>query len=171
MKQFNRWSFAMRPLLALLPVLAVLLSGCYETRAPVVAQGVRAEAIKDGRWRRSDGSELVLAWNAAQSAYRVDAGGEVRLAPVGKLWLADYQAERNVVLLAGVGKDQVVLYEPTREAEARLMAAHGLGVRPGPVNQLSGDETELRRFLGDLAKLQGSGELREAERLTWVGPS
>lgn len=161
----------MRPLLVVLPVLAVMLSGCYETRAPVVAQGVRAEVVKDGRWRRSDGSELVLSWDQTDSAYRVKAGGEVRLAPLGSLWLADYQAERNVVLLARLGKDQVVLFEPTPEAEARLTAAHGLGVRPGPVNQLSGDPAELRRFLGDLAKLADSGELREAERLTWVGPS
>lgn len=161
----------MRPLFVFLPVLAVLLSGCYETRAPVVTNGVRAEAMKDGRWRRADGSELVLSWNQADSAYRVDAGGEVRLAPLGALWLADYQAERNVVLLARLSKDQVVLLEPTPEVEAKLIAAHGLGVRPGPVNRLSGDPAELRRFLGDLAKLEGAGVLREAERLTWVGPS
>lgn len=155
----------------LLPLLlAVLLSGCYEVAAPTVTQGVRAELVKDGRWRRSDGSELVLTWDAGAKAYRVAAGGMVRLAPLGPLWLADYQAERNVVLLARIAPEQVLLYAPVPAAEKRLAAAHGLGVRPGPVNRLTGDPVETRRYLDDLARLGGS-ELQVAERLVWVGPS
>ncbi|MGE5514937.1 MAG: hypothetical protein ACM31D_03860 [Bacteroidota bacterium] len=157
----------MRAVLLLLS--ALLLSGCYEVSAPTVTQGVRAEGIKDGRWRRSDGSELVLSWDASAHAYRVAAGGVVRLAPVGPLWLADYQAERNVVLLARIAPEQVLLYAPTAAAEQRLAAAHGLGLRPGPVNRLSGDAAETRRYLDDLAKLDGS-ELKVAEQLVWVGP-
>ena len=46
----------MRRLLSVLPLLVLVLSGCYETRAPVVAEGVRPDGIRDGRWRRADGS-------------------------------------------------------------------------------------------------------------------
>lgn len=160
----------MRPLLLALPLLALMLSACYETAAPVVTEGVRAEAVKDGRWRRADGSEVVLTWDESARAYRVEAGGMVRLAPLGKLWLADYQAARNVVLLARLAPDSVILYAPTPEAEQKAMAAHGLSLRPGPVNRLSGDGESQRRFLLDLAALEGSPHLREAERLEWVGP-
>lgn len=161
----------MRRAVLLLPLLALLLGGCYEVSAPTVAQGVRAEAVKDGRWRRSDGSELVLTWDGAQQAYRVAQGGVVRLAPLGQLWLADYQAQRDVVLLARVEPEQVQLYTPTPAAEKRLAAAHRLAVKPGPVYRLVGDVAETRRFLADLAALEGSGELEVAERLVWVGPS
>lgn len=161
----------MRRLLPLLPLFALLLSGCYETRAPVVAEGVRPDGIRDGRWRRADGSELELSWAAAEGAFRVGAGGKVRLAPLGRLWLADYQAERNVVLLARLAPDGVVLLEPTPETEKRLAAVHGLGVRPGPINRLAGgDGAAVRGFLADLAALDGTGQLREADRLVWVGP-
>jgi hypothetical protein len=151
-------------------LLAVLLSGCYEVAEPLIPQGVRAELVKDGRWRRSDGSELVLTWDASAKAYRVAAGGVVRLAPMGPLWLADYQAERDVVLLARIAPEQVLLYAPVPAAEKRLMAAHGLGVRPGPVNRLIGGAVETRRYLDDLARLDGT-ELQVAEQLVWVGPS
>lgn len=161
----------MRAVLALLPVIVLLLSGCYETRAPVLRDGVRADAVKEGRWRRADGSEVVLRWDAAEHAYAVGAGGKVRLARLGRLWLADYQAERNVVLLARLAPEQVVLVAPTPEAERRLAAAHHLTVRPGPVHRLAGDDESLRRYLSDLAALDGTGELREAERLTWIGPA
>ncbi|MGE5475513.1 MAG: hypothetical protein ACM3Q1_02575 [Bacteroidales bacterium] len=155
----------------LLPLLlAALLGGCYEVSTPVVSQGARAEMVKEGRWRRSDGSELVLTWDAAAHAYRVAAGGMVRLEPVGQLWLADYQAERNVVLLARIAPEQVLLYVPSPAAEKRLAAAHGLSVRPGPVNRLNGDAGETRRYLTDLARLDSSGELVVAERLEWLGP-
>ncbi len=160
----------MRRLLSVLPLLVLVLSGCYETRAPVVAEGVRPDGIRDGRWRRGDGSELELSWTGTEHAFRVGAGGKVRLAPLGRLWLADYQAERNVVLLARLSPDGVVLLEPTPEAERRLAAAHGLGVRPGPVNRLAGDDAAVRGFLTDLAALDGTGQLREADRLVWVGP-
>lgn len=156
---------------AVLLFVALLLSGCYEVAAPTVTQGVRAEAVKDGRWRRADGSELVLSWDAGQQAYRVAQGGVVRLAPLGHLWLADYQAQRNVVLLARVAPEQVLLYAPTPAAEQRLAAAHRLAVKPGPVYRLVGDGAETRRFLADLAALEGSGELEVAERLVWIGPS
>lgn len=159
----------MRPIL-LLPLLALLLSGCYEIAAPAVPEGVRADVVKDGRWRRSDGSELVLSWDADARAYRVAAGGLVRLAPVGPLWLADYQAARDVVLLARLAPEQVLLYAPTAAAEKRLTAAHHLAVKPGPVNRLAGDAADMRRFLADLAALDGSDELVVAERLVWVGP-
>lgn len=161
----------MRRFLPLLPLFALLLSGCYETRIPVVAEGVRPDGIRDGRWRRADGSELELSWAAAEGAFRVGAGGKVRLAPLGRLWLADYQAERNVVLLARLAPDGVVLLEPTPETEKRLAAVHGLGVRPGPINRLAGgDGAAVRGFLADLAALDGTGQLREADRLVWVGP-
>ena len=160
----------MRPLLFVLPLLALMLSACYETAAPVLAEGVRADAVRDGRWRRADGSEVVLAWDEGLRAYRVGAGGHVRLAPLGGLWLADYQAARNVVLLARLAPDSVVLYAPTAEAEKRAMAAHGLSLRPGPVHRLSGDPDRQRRFLRDLAALDGTPDLREAERLVWIGP-
>lgn len=160
----------MRRLLPVLPLLVLVLSGCYETRAPVVAEGVRPDGIRDGRWRRGDGSELELSWAGTEHAFRVGAGGKVRLAPLGRLWLADYQAERNVVLLARLAPDGVVLLEPTPETERRLAAAHGLGVRPGPINRLAGDDAAVRGFLTDLAALDGTGQLREADRLVWVGP-
>lgn len=156
----------------LLPLLlAALLSGCYETAAPTVTEGVRAEMVKDGRWRRSDGSELVLTWDASARAYRVAQGGVVRLAPLGQLWLADYQAQRNVVLVARIAPEQVLLYEPVPAAEGRLLAAHHLGLHPGPVNRLNGNAAETRRFLDDVARLDATGELKVAERLVWVGPS
>lgn len=159
----------MRAVLLLLSVL--LLGGCYEVAAPTVTQGVRAETVKEGRWRRADGSELVLTWDAGAGAYRVAAGGVVRLAPLGKLWLADYQAERNLVLLARIAPEQVLLYAPSAAAEKRLAAVHHLAVRPGPVYRLAGDAAETRRFLEDLARLDGSDELIVAERLVWVGPA
>lgn len=160
----------MRPVLLLLPLFALLLSGCYEVGGPTVTQGVRADAVKDGRWRRSDGGEVVLAWDNAESAYAIASGGKVRLAPVGALWLADYQAERNVVMLARITPEQVVFFSPSAAAEKRLAAAHGLGVKPGPVNRLSGDATARRRYLGDVAALEGSADLDEVERLVWVAP-
>lgn len=160
----------MRPVLLLLPLFALLLSACYDVDGPTVTQGVRAEAAKDGRWRRSDGSEVTLAWNAAEGAYGIGAGGRVRLAPLGRLWLADYQAKHNVVLLARISDEQVEFYAPSPAAEKRLAAAHGLGVLPGPVSRLPGDAAARRRYFSDLAALDGSGELQLAERLVWVGP-
>lgn len=156
------------------PVLVLLLSlglaACYEVRGPTVAEGVRAEAVKDGLWRRSDGSEVTLAWDAAAGAYAIGMGGKVRLAPLGNLWLADYQAERNIVMLAALRGDQVVFYSPTPEAETRLAAAHGLALKPGPIKRLAGEPAARQRYMADLAALCGTGELVEVERLSFVAP-
>lgn len=161
----------MRPV-RLLPLLllAALLGGCYQTDGPTVAQGVKIETLKDGVWRRSDGSTLRLWWDAGSNAYAVASGGHVRLEPAGPLWLADYQAERNVVMLARVTTDTVELLQPSPAAEQRLAATHALTVRPGPVNRLSGDAAARRHYLAELAALDGSPDLVVAERLSRVNP-
>lgn len=149
-------------------LLSLGVAACYEVREPTLAEGVRVEGLPDGVWRRSDGSEVALAWDGDAKGYRVSLGGTVRLAPVGKLWLADYRAERSIVMLARVGAEQVVFLAPSDEAERRLAGGHGLALKPGPIKRLTGEAGERRQYLEDLAALAGTPDLVEVERLTRV---
>lgn len=155
----------MRRLLA--PLLLILaLAGCYQGDGPLLADGAQGP-VKDGLWRRADGGEVDLTWDNAAKAYRVGAGGVVKLAPAGELWLADYQAERDIVLLARLSPEQVALLQPSPEAEKRLLAAHKLTLKPGPIRVLSGSAADRRRYLAAAAELP-EAELVEVGRLVWV---
>lgn len=153
---------------ALFLLLALGLSACYEVRGPTVAEGVRVDAIRDGVWQRSDGSEVGLTWNAASGSYAISLGGTVRLAPLGPLWLVDYQAERNIVMVAALRDNAVVFLEPSPEAEKRLAAAHGLALKPGPIKRLAAGAVERQRYLAAVAALAGTSDLVEVERLSWL---
>ncbi|HTH15459.1 MAG TPA: hypothetical protein VL974_02295 [Magnetospirillum sp.] len=154
----------MRVLLPLLLILA--LAGCYQGDGPVLAEGAQGP-VKDGVWRRADGGEVELAWDGSTGGYRVGAGGVVRLAKAGELWLADYQAERDIVLLAKLTPEQVVLVQPKPEAEQRLLATHKLALKAGPIRLLSGSAAERRSYLAAAATLPES-DLVEVGRLTWM---
>jgi hypothetical protein len=145
---------------------AVTLSACYQVQAPVVETGVQAEGVADGTWRRADGSEVALAWDETARAYRVSAGGMVRLAPTnGGLYLADYQAERRIVLLLKAAPRELVFLSPPAAAESGLAARHGAAIKAGPIKLLNG---EPQAVAAALAAMAARADLVEAGRLTRV---
>lgn len=150
-------------------LLGLLLAACYQVTPAVVEQGVALPGWRDGVYGRDDGSQVDVRWDGGRAAYGVGAGGWVRLAPLaGELYLADYQAERRIALLArrDDGGDLVFLAPPP-ELERRLVVAHGLAVRPGPIPRLDGDADALRRYFAALAG-QGAAGLVEVARLRWL---
>ncbi len=153
--------------LALIPLL--LLCACYQVAEPVVATGARVPGLTEGVYRHSDGSTVTLTWEPALGAYGVGAGGTVRLEALAPgLYLADYQAERRIVLLAQVDGGTVVFRVPADALEHRLAKARGLGLRPGPVKILEGPAPAVHAYFVDLAK--AGAELAVAERLEPVRP-
>lgn len=147
---------------------ALTLSACYEVQGPVVAEGVRAAGIADGSWRRDDGTEIALTWDEAARAYRVGAGGVVRLAPAANgLYLADYQAERRIVLLLKASPRELVFLLPPESVERGVAAGHGATIKAGPIKLLNGDATAVAAAL---AAMSTRPDLTEAGRLVRVGP-
>jgi hypothetical protein len=146
-----------------LAVITTALSACYEVQEPVVARGVRAPGIADGVWQRADGSEVGIQWDESSGAYRISAGGSVRLAAVGpSLYLADYQAERRIVMLVRTSENELSFTLPPPELEKNLAAASGATVRPGPIKLLGGPSQAIRAYLAAMA---ARPDLVEAERL------
>jgi hypothetical protein len=147
---------------------AATLSACYQVQGPVVDKGVRVAGIADGTWRRADGSEIALTWDEAAAAYRVGAGGMVRLAPAANgLYLADYQAERRIVLLLKANARELVFLLPPEAAETGLATGHGAAIKPGPIKLLNG---KAQAVAATLAAMAARPDLVEAGRLTRVGP-
>ncbi|CAA7624740.1 conserved hypothetical protein [Magnetospirillum sp. LM-5] len=144
------------------------LSACYQVQVPVVDKGVRAPGVADGTWRRDDGTEVGLSWDEAAQAYRVSAGGVVRLAPAANgLYVADYQAERRIVLLLRASPRELVFLAPPEPVEKGLAAVHGAAIKAGPIKLLNGDVQAVAATLGAMA---ARPDLAEAGRLTRVGP-
>lgn len=163
----------MRRIAALL--LLVLLGACYQVDGDTVplSASIRVDGVKDGRYRRPDGVEVAVRWNEAERLYDVIAdgagsgrGGTARATRIASgLYLVQYMDAARLSLLASVQGNDMVLFTPTKEAEKRLLGAHGLGLRPGPINALTGSPTGVRNFFKDLA---ASGEYAESGRMTYL---
>lgn len=163
----------MRRIAALLVLLS--LAACYQVEAETVpaSASIRVDGIKDGRYRRPDGIEVSVRWNETEKLYDVIAdgaekgrGGTARAARIASgLYLVQYMDAARLSLLASVQGNDVVLFTPTKEAEPQLIKAHGLSLRPGPINGLIGSPTGVRNFFKDLA---ASGDYVESARLTYL---
>lgn len=154
----------------LLALVGLVLSACYQVSPAVVEQGVAAPGWRDGLYGRDDGTQVDLRWDGERSAYVVGAGGMVRLARLDNgLYLADYQAERRIVLLARLdGNGDLVFLAPSEASERRSVAAFGLQVRSGPIPRLDGSAEAIRRYFAELARQGAAAELVEAGRLRWL---
>ncbi|MBR9973268.1 hypothetical protein [Magnetospirillum sulfuroxidans] len=146
---------------------ALLLSACYQVSSPVVETGMAVPGWRDGVYGRDDGTQVDIRWDGEQGGYVIGAGGVVRLARLNaSLFVADYQAERRIVLLARMAENgDVVFLVPSAEAERHLTAQNHLSVRPGPIPRLDGSSASVRRYFQDLAT---QAELTEAARLRWL---
>jgi len=161
----------MRRLAALL--LLLLLPACYQVEGETVAPSasIRVEGVKDGRYRRPDGIEVRISWNAAEKQYDVATPdgptGKARAARLAPgLFLVQYVDAARLTLMAAPKGDDVVLYFATKEAEPRLLKAHGLGLKPGPINALTGPTRGVIDFFKDLAM---SGDFKDGEKLVYLG--
>jgi hypothetical protein len=161
----------MRRLASLL--LLLLLPACYQVEGETVAasSSIRVDGVKDGRYRRPDGIEVRVSWNAAEKQYDVTAkdgpAGKARAARLAPgLFLVQYVDAARLTLMAAPKGDDVVLFFATKEAEARMLKAHDLGLRLGPINALTGPARGVTDFFKDLAV---SGEFKEGERLVYLG--
>jgi hypothetical protein len=163
----------MRRIALLLALL--LLSACYQVDSDTVSPSasVRVDGIRDGRYLRPDGVEVQVRWNAAEKLYDVVAkgaepgkAGTARAARVAAgVYLVQYFDAARLSVLASVKGDDIVLLAPTKEAEKRLLKAHGLGIRPGPINVLVGSPGSVVNFFKDLA---ASGDFAESGRMTYI---
>jgi len=149
-------------------VLGLMLSACYQVSPAVVDKGAAVPGWKDGIYGRDDGTQVDIRWDAELGAYVIGAGGLVRLEPLaGGLYLADYQAERRIVLLARLEQGgDVVFLIPSRQREVQGVAAHGLNLRPGPIPRLDGSAASIRAYFTALAA--DRADLVEAGRLRWL---
>jgi hypothetical protein len=161
----------MRRLAALFLVL--LLPACYQVEGDIVpaAASVRVDGLKDGRYRRPDGVEVRVAWNGAAMQYDVATAdgptGKARAARLAPgLFLVQYVDAARLTVMAAPQGDDVVLYVPSKETEAAMLKAHGLVLRPGPINALSGSPRAIADYFKDLA---ASGAFKEGEKLVWLG--
>lgn len=161
----------MRRLAALLLVL--LLPACYQVDGDTVpaAASVRVEGVKDGLYRRPDGVEVRVAWNAAERQYDVTAKdgptGKARAARLTPdLFLVEYLDAARLTVMAAPQGDDVVLYVAPKETETRLLKAHGLTLKPGPINALTGKPAAIAAYFKDLA---ASGGMTEGGRLVRLG--
>lgn len=161
----------MRRLAALL--LLLLLPACYQVEGDTVAPSasIRVDGVKDGRYRRPDGVEVRVAWNAAEKQYDVATSDgptgkarATRLAP--GLFLVQYVDAARLTLMAAPKGDDVVLYVAAKEVEPRMIKAHGLGLKPGPINALTGPTRAVADFFKDLA---ASGDFKEGGKLVYLG--
>ena len=153
-------------------IFVLLLGACYQVEGDTVpaSASIRVEGIKDGLYRRPDGVEVQLRWNAAERSYDLAAkdgpGGKARAARLASgLYLVQYSDAARLTLMAAVQGDDVVLFEPEKATEQRLLKAHGLGLRPGPINSLTGPTGSVANFFKDLA---ASGEYKESARMVLV---
>ena len=154
-------------------VLLLLLAACYQVEGQTVpvAASVRVDGARDGLYRRPDGVEIAIRWNAAQRQYDVagEAGtpaGTARAALLAPgLYLVQYEDTARLSLLASRQGNDLVLFAPARSAEQRLLKAHGLELRPGPIDTLAGSSVAVMAFFKDLA---ASGDYAEAGRLTFL---
>ena len=160
----------MRRLAALLFLL--LLGACYQVEGETVpaAASVRVDRVKDGRYRRPDGVEVAVRWNADQRQYDVATkdgpAGTARAARLAAgVYLVQYKDAASLTLLAAVQGDDVVLFAPNKPAEQEMIKAHGLSLRPGPINALVGPPRSVTNFLKDLA---ASGEYAEGGRMVYL---
>ncbi|KIL99140.1 hypothetical protein CCC_03358 [Paramagnetospirillum magnetotacticum MS-1] len=161
----------MRRLVALIFVL--LASACYQVDGETVAASasIRVDGVKDGRYRRPDGVEVRVRWNEGEKQYDVASPdgptGKARAARLAPgLFLVQYLDAARLTLMAAPKGDDVVLFFADKVAEPRLLKAHGLGLKPGPINALTGPARAVADFYKDLAV---SGEFREGERLIYLG--
>ncbi len=161
----------MRRLAALL--LLLLLPACYQVEGETIAASasIRVDAIKDGRYRRPDGVEVRVTWNAAEKQYDVapptGPTGKARAARLAPgLFLVQYVDAARLTLMAAPKGDDVALFFATKEAEPRLLKAHGLSIKPGPINALTGPARGVTDFFKDLAM---SGDFKEGEMLVYLG--
>lgn len=161
----------MRRFAALLVLL--LLPACYQVEGETVAASasIRVDGVKDGRYRRPDGVEVRVSWNAAEKQYDVVAKdappGKARAARLAPgLFLVQYTDAARLTLMAAPKGDDVTLFFAAKEAEPRLLKAHGLGLKPGPINALTGPTRGVIDFFKDLAV---SGQFKEGEKLVYLG--
>lgn len=150
-----------------LVLVGLLLSACYQVSPSVVETGIAVPGWRDGVYGRDDGTQVDIRWDGDQGAYVIGAGGVVRLSQLNKtLFLADYQAERRIVLLARREENgDVVFLTPSAEAERRFTAQNQLSIKPGPIPRLDGSTSSIRHYFLDLAD---QAELTEAARLRWL---
>lgn len=161
----------MRRFAALL--LLLFLPACYQVEGETVAASasVRVDGVKDGRYRRPDGVEVRVTWNAAEKQYDVATKdgptGKARAARLAPgLFLVQYVDAARLTLMAAPKGDDVALYFANKEVEPRLLKAHGLGLKPGPINALTGPARGVADFFKDLAV---TGEFKEGEKLIYLG--
>jgi hypothetical protein len=155
------------------PLAVLLLSACWQVEGETVPAeaAIRAEGVKDGLYRRSDGSELAVRWNAAEKLYDIGGGGvgKARAMPAGGgLTLVQFTGNLRVALLATRKGDDLVMLAPAPEANKALTARHGVTVRPGPINHLTGTPVAVKAYLAEAAALPAA-QLVEAGRLKFVG--
>jgi hypothetical protein len=154
-------------------LLLLLLPACYQVEGETVpaAQSIRVDGVKDGRYRRPDGVEVKVSWNAAEKQYDVATPdgptGKARAARLAPgLFLVQYVDAARLTVMAAPKGDDVVLYFAAKEVEPRMLKAHGLGLRPGPINALTGPARAVADFFKDLA---ASGDFKEGEKLVYLG--
>ena len=163
----------MRRIAVLLVLL--LLGACYQVDVDTVpiSASIKVDGVKDGRYRRPDGVEVDVRWNAAETLYDVVAvgaekgrGGTARASRLMPgVYLVQYMDVTRLSLLAKVEGNDMVLFAPTKEAEQRILKAHGLPLRPGPINGLLGSAVGVRNFFKELA---ASGGFTEGGRMVFV---
>ncbi|TAN71162.1 MAG: hypothetical protein EPN20_04880 [Magnetospirillum sp.] len=160
----------MRRIAALLVLL--LLGACYQVEGETVSASasVRVDGVRDGLYRRPDGVEVQVRWNAAERQYDVTPkdgpSGKARAARlVSGVYLVQYVDATRLTLLASVQGSDVVLFAPNKAAEQQMIKAHGLSLRPGPINALVGPAGSVANFFKDLG---ASGDYVEGGRMTLV---
>lgn len=159
----------------LVPALALVLSACWQVEGDTVPAeaGVRAEGVRDGLYRRPDGTEVAVRWNQERRHYDIGAG-RARVQPVAGtgLYLVQYQDPTlKLTLLAQPKGDDVVLYAPTPEADRKMAPRFGLSAKAGPITQLQGDPARVRDYVAELARQVGGPTVVEAGRMAFASPA
>jgi hypothetical protein len=161
-----------RVLLALLSLAS--LAACWQVDGDVVPLDarLRPQGVRDGVYRRSDGTELAVRWNETEGAFDVggSAVGKARVTKAGTgMYLVQFTGNMRLAVLAAADGDDLVLFTPGPAAQARLATRHGVGLRPGPIDQLVGPPAAVRAYLAEAATLPPA-ELARAGRLAYGGP-
>lgn len=157
-------------------VSALLVASCYQVDGETVPQSasIKVEGLKEGLYDRPDGVKVLVRWNQAERQYDVTAqgegqngGGKARATRVAnQLYLVQYSDAARLTLLASVKGDDVVLLLPNKAVEQRLAKAHGVGIRPGPINALTGSVGSVLNFYKDVV---ASGEFAEGPKVAFIG--